>query len=150
MKGHKMIKLLPFDYKENAWNVLVEWCPLRKIDSYLKSPKDKEASLYAVISKDRKRLWYIGMTHRQYSIDRLKSHGYSDCLISTGVMTVYWSKVTKQRVEDTESLLIFVCQPKINKSKKKWIQPKEDILVENKGLKKYLPKYLYYGTASKA
>ncbi len=141
------MKVEPWKYRDNAWNVIVTWSSLRKIDNYFKDPKDDDASLYAVISKDRKNIKYIGMTHRQYSTDRIKSHGYRNCFISIGSMEVLWSRVTKQRVQDAESLLIFVYQPKDNTSKKKWIRPEEDILVENKGLGKYLQKYMYYGTA---
>ena len=148
MAIQNFIKLCPWKYQDNSWNVIVHWAPLRKIKNYLKQPKDRDASLYIVIRRDKNKLLYIGMTHTRYSIDRIKNHGYRSCFISTGVMTVRWGMVTQQRVKDTESLLIFVCQPQKNTSKKKWIRPKEDTLVENRGLQRYLPKYLYYGTAT--
>ena len=64
-------------------------------------------------------------------------------------MNMVWGKVTKRRVEDAESLLIFTHRPQGNNKKMEWIAPKEDTIVENIGLRKYLRKYLYHGTAYK-
>ncbi|NOX97572.1 MAG: hypothetical protein GXO98_05880, partial [Nitrospirae bacterium] len=118
----------------------------RRIANYLKDPRDEEASLYMVIHKNKKRILYLGMTHRQYTNDRIREHGYKNVLVSIGIMEVVGSVVTEQRVKDTESLLIYTYQPQDNTMKKKWINPKEETLVENKGFCSFLPRYLFYGT----
>jgi len=114
-----------------AWHVIITWSRPRMIANYLRDPRDEEASLYMVIHKNRKRILYLGMTHRQYTNDRIREHGYENenVLVSTGIMEVVGSVVTEQRVKDTESLLIYTYRPEDNTMKKKWIDPKEETLV---------------------
>jgi len=98
------MKLSPVNCKEKAWHVIIIWSRARIIANYLEDPRDEEASLYMVIYKNKKRILYLGMTHRQYTNDRIRVVG---------------SVVTEQRVKDTESLLIYTCQPEDNTMKKK-------------------------------
>ena len=139
------MKLYPVKYKEKAWHVIITWSRPRRIANYLSDPRDEEASLYMVIHKNKKRILYLGMTHRQYTNDRIRAHGYKNVFVSTGIMEVVESVVTEQRVKDTESLLIYTYQPRDNIMKKKWIAPKEETLVENKGFCSFFPQRIKRG-----
>lgn len=142
------MKLYPVKYKEKAWHVIITWSRPRRIADYLRDPRDEDASLYIVIHKNKKQILYLGMTHYQYTNNRMREHGYKNGFVSTGIMEVVGSRVTEQRVKDTESLLIYTYQPQDNTTKKKWIAPKEETLVENKGFCSFLPRYLFYGTCA--
>lgn len=139
------MKLYPINYKNNAWNIVIKWSRLKRVSEYLKNPEDEDAGLYIILRRDGKKILYIGMTHRQFSIDRIKEHKYREGYVSTGVIEVKWSKCTEQRVKDAESLLIYYCKPRDNTMKKKWIAL-EDTLVENRGYGSFLPRYLFHGT----
>jgi hypothetical protein len=82
------MNLNPINYKNDAWNIVIRWSQPKKVNDYLRKPEDENASLYLVIHKNRKKIVYIGMTHRQYSIDRIKEHKYRDEYISTGIIKV--------------------------------------------------------------
>lgn len=138
------MKFNPINYKNDAWNIVITWSRPKRITDYLRKPEDREASLYSVIHRNNKKILYIGMTHRQYSIDRIKDHKYKYGYISTGILKIKWGKYTEQRVKDAESLLIYAYQPLDNTMKRKWITL-ESTMIENRGFNILLPRYLYYG-----
>ncbi len=130
--------------KDNIWHLVIKWSPLKRINEYKKRPDDRNANFYIIFNK-RKKLLYIGKTYFQFTIDRVKQHGYKEGFISTGVMEPKNCKYSKKRVEDAESLLIYACNPKDNISKKEW-SDLEDTLVENINLTGILPRSLFHGT----
>ena len=132
--------------KDNIWILAIRWSPLKRIDEYKKRPDDKNASFYMILDKGKK-ISYIGMTYSQFTIDRIRQHGYSGGFISIGTMVPKNCRYTKKRVEDAESLLIYTCDTKGNTSKKEWSNL-EDTLLENIGAGKILPRYLFHGTCS--
>lgn len=140
------MKLYPYRCNENAWHCSITWSKPRQISNYLKKPYDKDASLYMIIDKTKKKMFYLGMTHKQYTINRIKNHGYKDCFVSIGIMKPEnYEKITRQKVENAESLLIYFYRPKDNSTKNRWINLKEPTLIENKGFYKFFPRNLYYG-----
>lgn len=140
------MNLYPVKYKENAWHTIIDWLKPRNIANFLIKPNDEEASLYMIINKNMEKILYLGMTHRQYAMDRITEHGYKEGFISIGIMKpVNYERVTKRRVEEAESLLINIYKPRDNTTKKKEIVIKEPTLIENKGFCPFFPRYLYYG-----
>jgi len=99
-----------------------------------------------IIDKTKKEMLYLGMTHKQYAINRIKDHGYKDGFVSIGKMTPKnYKKMTRQKVENAESLLIYFYRPKDNSAKNMWINLREATLIKNKGFCNFFPRYLYYG-----
>jgi len=140
------MKLYPYRCNENAWRCSITWTRPRRISDYLRKPDDKDASLYMIIDKNNKKILYLGITHRQYAVNRINGHGYKEGFVSVGIMKAEnYEKITRQRVEDAESLLIYFYRPKDNSNKNTWINLREPTLVENKGSCKFFPRYLSYG-----
>ena len=137
----------------------IKWSE-KKLDSLRNYEDDAREVLYAFVrkyrygGKYRREVLYIGIARKQDFRNRFRNHhklpdieAYvenrrGELVVKIGrVILEEGKRLTQKKVEEIENLLIYVMEPKFNDRKTKSYGGR-DILIENSGIYKPLPKYV--------
>ena len=110
-----------------------------------------QSGVYAIYRKfgNSQKLIYIGMTERSF-LSRLKEHTYEWLWALKGELTIRFGilcfeenrRFSKQKLLDTESLLIVWCKPQMNTTNYKYYYGRDKIMIENSGRRGLIPKVI--------
>ena len=162
--GHygKNMKLL---YKDYCWDAEIYWSKPYDYVNFSNGHIVNEESAYFYIifgqySKFSRKIFYIGKTYDQYIQDRIIQKDHKDRIqklqliyprfkfyLSIGKIKVLNGKITRKRIDQIESLLIFSCNSNYLKNKNKIfsLRLNDHYKIINHGYYKPLPNKLVLG-----
>ena len=150
--------------QKQDWESTITWSKAKSLEEFRKRPEDAEASYYKLsgMVRGRHRLFYLGKTFDQYAHWRLEQPDHQERIgairqaypgveiqVSVGsVETGERDRYGRRLIDEIESLLIFVHQPKFNGNKLSWIEMSAWHYVMNQGDFAPLDRIVYFGPAA--
>lgn len=153
--------------QDDYWEVYIQWtrpCLYKRVRGE-GSKHDSSAHLYYIRAKyptGRPKVLYIGKTYQQSVSMRLDQRDHRDKYavftnrypkhrfsVSHGIVSIAHGKITRDRIDDIERLLIYAISPEDNVQNINQHGVNKSYFVTNRGYRSSLPRFLWLGLFAK-